>query len=48
MDELKPCPFCGEKQDIDYGIMTGSRRGNSPKKLNYFARTGMLKEYDDE
>lgn len=27
MDELKPCPFCGEKQDIDYGIMTGTMRG---------------------
>ena len=20
MTELKPCPFCGEKDDIDYGI----------------------------
>lgn len=22
--ELKPCPFCGEKDDIDYGITTGT------------------------
>lgn len=26
-EELKPCPFCGEKQDIDYGIMTGTMKG---------------------
>lgn len=25
-EELKPCPFCGEKQDIDYGIMTGTMK----------------------
>lgn len=25
--ELKPCPFCGEKEDIDYGIMTGTMQG---------------------
>lgn len=25
--ELKPCPFCGEKEYIDYGIMTGTMRG---------------------
>lgn len=25
--ELKPCPFCGEKENIDYGLMTGTMRG---------------------
>lgn len=24
MSELKPCPFCGEKDLIDYGIMGGT------------------------
>lgn len=24
---LKPCPFCGEKDDIDYGIMSGTMKG---------------------
>ena len=27
MTELKPCPFCGEKEDIDYGICTGTLKG---------------------
>lgn len=27
MIELKPCPFCGEKEDIDYGYMIGTMRG---------------------
>lgn len=27
MKELKPCPFCGEKDDIDYGVMTGTMYG---------------------
>lgn len=27
MDELKPCPFCGEKEDIDYGIFNGTLKG---------------------
>ncbi len=27
MTELKPCPFCGEKEDIDYGIFTGTLKG---------------------
>ena len=27
MTELKPCPFCGEKEDIDYGIVTGPLKG---------------------
>ena len=27
MKELKPCPFCGEKENIDYGLMTGTMRG---------------------
>lgn len=26
--ELKPCPFCGEKDDIDFGLFcTGTMRG---------------------
>lgn len=25
--ELKPCPFCGEKDDIDYGVMGGTMKG---------------------
>ena len=25
--ELKPCPFCGENENIDYGIKTGTMRG---------------------
>ena len=27
MTELKPCPFCGEKEDIDYGIFNGTLKG---------------------
>lgn len=27
MTELKPCPFCGEKEDIDYGIFTATLKG---------------------
>ena len=27
MIELKPCPFCGEKDDIDYGVMGGTMKG---------------------
>lgn len=27
MKELKPCPFCGEAEDIDYGIYNGTMRG---------------------
>ena len=27
MAELKPCPFCGEKDLIDYGIMGGTMEG---------------------
>lgn len=27
MTELKPCPFCGEKYLIDYGIMGGTMEG---------------------
>lgn len=27
MVELKPCPFCGEKDLIDYGIMGGTMEG---------------------
>lgn len=27
MTELKPCPFCGEKEDIDYGIFTVTLKG---------------------
>jgi len=27
MTELKPCPFCGEKDDIDFGLYTGTLRG---------------------
>ena len=26
-NELKPCPFCGESEDIDYGIMSGTMKG---------------------
>ena len=25
--KLKPCPFCGEREDIDYGINTGTLKG---------------------
>ena len=25
--ELKPCPFCGENKNIDYGICTGTIKG---------------------
>ena len=24
---LKPCPFCGEKDDIDYGVTAGTMYG---------------------
>ena len=24
---LKPCPFCGESEDIDFGIYTGTLKG---------------------
>lgn len=27
MTDLKPCPFCGEKDLIDYGIMGGTMEG---------------------
>lgn len=27
MTDLKPCPFCGEKYLIDYGIMGGTMEG---------------------
>ena len=27
MIELKPCPFCGEKDLIDYGVMGGTMEG---------------------
>ena len=27
MSELKPCPFCGESEDIDFGIYTGTLKG---------------------
>ena len=27
MTELKPCPFCGEKDLIDYGVMGGTMEG---------------------
>lgn len=26
-EKLKPCPFCGEKEDIDYGIYNGTLKG---------------------
>lgn len=26
-NELKPCPFCGENENIDSGIQTGTMRG---------------------
>lgn len=25
--EKRTCPFCGEKDDIDYGIMSGTMKG---------------------
>lgn len=27
MTELKPCPFCGEADDIDYGVYNGTLKG---------------------
>lgn len=26
-DKVKPCPFCGEKENIDFGFCTGTMRG---------------------
>lgn len=26
-NKLKPCPFCGETEDVDYGINTGILKG---------------------
>lgn len=26
-NKLKPCPFCGEEDDIDYGLYEGTLRG---------------------
>lgn len=27
MEILKPCPFCGEAEDLDYGYFTGTLKG---------------------
>ena len=27
MEELKPCPFCGEAENIDYGTYYGTLKG---------------------
>lgn len=27
LEKLKPCPFCGEAEDFDYGYYTGTLKG---------------------